>query len=97
MSWSSVTLVPLTEIALLAISLRASPLLEARLVSVRISTSLELALVVGKLLARRSRSESFKSVILPSPKRRVVIFSACCIASSPWTTFVTSLARRFWP
>ncbi len=31
-TWSSVALTPLTEMALLAMSLRASPLLEARLV-----------------------------------------------------------------
>ncbi len=86
--------VPLTEMALLAISLRDSLLLEARPVSTRMSTSLELVLAVGKLFAKRLRSESFKSVILPSPKRREVIFSAWVAASSPWTTFVTSLARR---
>ena len=77
-------LTPFTEIALLAMSLRASPLLLARPVLARMSTSLAPVLAVGKLLARRSRSESSRSVILVSlPKRKEVIFSACLAASAP--------------
>lgn len=82
MAWSAVTFWPLIEMALLAMSLRASPLLDARPVATRMSMRLP-KVAVGKLLAKSSTSSVERSVSLPSPKTIAVIFLAAIAASSP--------------
>lgn len=82
MAWSVVTFWPLIEMALLAMSLRASPLLDARPVATRMSMRLP-KVAVGKLLAKSSTSSVERSVSLPSPKTMAVIFLADKAASSP--------------
>ena len=82
MAWSAVTFWPLIEMALPAMSLRASPLLVARLVATRMSTRLP-KVAVGKLFAKSSISSVERSVSLPSPKTIAVIFLAAIAASSP--------------
>ena len=82
MAWSAVTFWPLIEMALPAMSLRASPLLDARPVSTRMSMRLP-KVAVGKLLAKSSTSSVERSVSLPSPKTIAVIFLAAVAASSP--------------
>ena len=82
MAWSAVTFWPLIEMALPAMSLRASPLLDARPVAMRMSMRLP-KVAVGKLLAKSSTSSVERSVSLPSPKTMAVIFLADKAASSP--------------
>lgn len=82
MAWSAVTFWPLIEMALPAMSLRASLLLDARPVTTRMSMRLP-KVVVGKLLAKSSTSSVERLVSLPSPKTIAVIFLAAVAASSP--------------
>ena len=82
MAWSAVTFWPLIEMALPAMSLRASPLLDARPVVTRMSMRLP-KVAVGKLLVKSSTSSVERSVSLPSPKTIAVIFLAAIAASSP--------------
>ena len=97
MAVSSVILTPFTEIALPSKAFLASVLEVQRLVLMSISRIFWPRLVVGKNLAKESKSAEVraeKSAFLSN--RRFVSFSAVLALSLPWTTEVDSKASVRW-